>query len=306
MNWQEVLHLLLISQVNLLVDAYFTKDFNKWLMEFYGPNTQATLNRADLGYAGSFGGKQYQNEMLRKQPVIFVHGVSNRAGDQPLLGAMHFRYSGYNWSELYATTYASGNQGNPLQWTQYSMKCQYVKQVRALIVAVRLYTGRAVDVIAFSLGVPIARKAVLGGDCVDTAEYLGRPLTHFVDTFVGIAGPNHGVSHQALFIGHLSIPSCIHGLLPICNTGDGLYSGACPVESAFLTNINSQQDYEGKHIFSIYSKADQWVGYNVCNKITAQIPGQHGEKVYDAKNHDETFEDSVEVQRQMILNHIVI
>lgn len=40
-----------------------------------------------------------------------------------------FRASGYDWSELYATTYASGSQGNPLQWTQYAMICQYVKQV---------------------------------------------------------------------------------------------------------------------------------------------------------------------------------
>lgn len=37
-------------------------------------------------------------------------------------------------------------------------------QVRALIVATRLYTGRAVDVIAFSLGVPVSRKAILGGE----------------------------------------------------------------------------------------------------------------------------------------------
>lgn len=39
-------------------------------------------------------------------------------------------------------------------------------QVRALIVSVRLYTGRAVDVISYSLGVPISRKAILGGNHV--------------------------------------------------------------------------------------------------------------------------------------------
>lgn len=38
-----------------------------------------------------------------------------------------------------------------------------MKVVRALIVAVRLYTGRAVDVIGYSLGVPVSRKAILGG-----------------------------------------------------------------------------------------------------------------------------------------------
>lgn len=100
------------------------------------------------------------------------------------------------------------------QWAAYSMKCSYVKtvkiksktvqdskhfQVRALIVAVRLYTGKAVDVIGYSLGVPVSRKAylnslmisiqcvitnkkqaILGGNCVDTGEDLGGPLTKFI------------------------------------------------------------------------------------------------------------------------------
>jgi triacylglycerol lipase len=97
---------------------------------------------------------------------------------------------------LYGTTYANGNQGNPLQWAQYKMDCSFVKTVRALIVAVRLYTGRAVDVIGYSLGVPVSRKAILGGRCVDTGEDLGAPLTKFIDTYVGVAGPNHGIALQ--------------------------------------------------------------------------------------------------------------
>ncbi|VBB34789.1 unnamed protein product [Acanthocheilonema viteae] len=176
-----------------LINAYFTNDFNTWLIEYYGSNIQATLNRAELGRSGSFGGKQYRNQRLTKDPIIFVHGVSNTAGEQPFIGAQYFIASGYNWSELYATTYANGAQGNPTQWTSYTMDCRYVKQVRGLIVSVRLYTGRAVDVIAYSLGVPVARKAILGGLCVDTRENLGGPLTNAIDTFVGIAGPNHGV-----------------------------------------------------------------------------------------------------------------
>ena len=35
-----------------------------------------------------------------------------------------------------------------------------------MMVAVRLYTGRAIDVIAFSLGVPVARKAIMGGEAI--------------------------------------------------------------------------------------------------------------------------------------------
>lgn len=79
-------------------------------------------------------------------------------------------------------------------------------QVRALIVAVRLYTGRAVDVVGYSLGVPVSRKAILGGRCVDTGEDLGAPLTKFIDTYVGVAGPNHGISLQ---VGGISVPGCV-------------------------------------------------------------------------------------------------
>uniref|UniRef100_A0A183EPB5 SUN domain-containing protein n=1 Tax=Gongylonema pulchrum TaxID=637853 RepID=A0A183EPB5_9BILA len=104
----------------------------------------------------------------------------------------------------------------------------------------------------------------------------------------------------------LSVPACILGLLPVCNPSTGLYSGACPMESAFLNDINREQGYEGKHIFSIYSKTDQWVGYSVCYRITTQVPGQHGEKVYENKSHDQTFQDSYEVQRQMVLSHNVV
>ncbi|KHN84127.1 hypothetical protein Tcan_10373 [Toxocara canis] len=292
-----------LSCICLQISAIFTPDFNNWLIERFGRDVQTTLNRGDLGDAGSFGGKAFRSERLHNQPVIFVHGVSDRARDKPFSAAKHFKENGYEWSELYGTTYANGAQGNPLQWTQYSMQCSYVKQVRALIVAVRLYTGRAVDVIAYSLGVPVSRKAILGGRCVDTGEDLGRPLTRFIDTFVGIAGPNHGISLQ---VAGVSIPGCLFSVLPVCNTQTGLYSGMCPAESAYLQDINSVQGYEAQNVFSIYSIADQLVGYTVCNKITTQVPGQRAEKVFQNENHDDTFYHSYEVQRQMVLNHIVV
>lgn len=52
-------------------------------------------------------------------------------------------------------------------------------QVRALIVAVRLYTGRAVDVIAFSLGVPVSRKAILGGKNFLRQDAISETLERF-------------------------------------------------------------------------------------------------------------------------------
>uniref|UniRef100_A0A915NBC7 Uncharacterized protein n=1 Tax=Meloidogyne floridensis TaxID=298350 RepID=A0A915NBC7_9BILA len=146
------------------------------------------------------------------------------------------------------------------------------------------------------LGVPVSRKAILGGRCVDTGEDLGAPLTKFVDTYVGVAGPNHGISLQ---VGSFSIPGCALALLPICNGQTGLYSsGFCPsTESAFLQDINRQQGYEGK-----YRQRDQIIGYT----ITSQIPSQNAEKVYPSANHDETFLNSFQVQMEMVANHIVI
>lgn len=67
--------------------------------------------------------------------------------------------------------------------------------------AVHKYTNAKVDVIGYSMGSPISRKAILGGKCVETGEDLGNPLTSVVDTFVGVAGANHGATFCFLQFG---------------------------------------------------------------------------------------------------------
>ncbi|KAK5974882.1 Triacylglycerol lipase [Trichostrongylus colubriformis] len=283
--------------------AEFTPDFSTFLASYYGPQVRDQMERRDLASKGSFGGKADRSQLLENQPIVFVHGVSDTAGEKMRQAANWFRSMGYKKNELYSTTYSNGAQGNPLKWVEYGMRCEYVKQVRALIVATRLYTGRAVDVIAFSLGVPVSRKAILGGRCVDSGEYLGGPLTKYIDTFVGVAGPNHGITLQ---VGGVAIPGCVLSIIPVCNQVTGLYSGLCPSESEFLQDINRQAGYEGQHIFSIYSKKDQVVGHIVCGKVTSQIAGQMGEKVFENLNHDETFHNTHSVQLAMIRNHILV
>ncbi|EYC11784.1 hypothetical protein Y032_0049g1767 [Ancylostoma ceylanicum] len=211
-----------------------------------------------------------------------------------------YRAAGYTDSELYSTSYANGARLNPLQWTLYSMKCEYVKQIRALILAVRYYARKNVDIVAFSLGVPIARKAILGGRCVDTNEDLGGPLTRYVDTFLGIAGPNHGIT---LKVAGLSLPTCALGTLPICDRVVGLYSGFCPMESEFLNDINRNHHYEGKAVFSIYSHIDDRIGYKVCDKVTASITGEDGHKSFRNLNHDDTLDTTHQLQISMIQGH---
>lgn len=34
------------------------------------------------------------------------------------------------------------------------------------------------------------------GRCVETDEDLGEPLTPFMETFVGVSGPNHGIRFE--------------------------------------------------------------------------------------------------------------
>ncbi|KHN78455.1 hypothetical protein Tcan_02891 [Toxocara canis] len=94
--------------------------------------------------------------------------------------------------------------------------------------------------------------------------------------------------------------------MPICHKKIGIYRKGCPGESDFLQDINSKVGYEGKHVFTIYSKTDKIVPYLVCDKVTSRIAGQIGEKVYENKTHDESYVDSYEVIRQMVLNHVVI
>jgi triacylglycerol lipase len=129
---------------------------------------------------------------------------------------------------------------------------------------------------------------MFAGICVDTGEYLGQPLTRFIDTYIGVAGPNHGV------------PGCVLPIIPVCNDQTGLYSGVCPTSSRYLQDINSVVGYEGRYRFTIFSKNDQMVGYLVCGKETSAIPGQTHQYVFESQNHDTILTDTVELQRQLL------
>ena len=48
------------------------------------------------------------------------------------------------------------------------------------------------DIIAYSMGTAISRKAILGGQCVETLEQLGESLTDIIDTYVAVGGVAYG------------------------------------------------------------------------------------------------------------------
>lgn len=68
-------------------------------------------------------------------------------------------------------------------------------QIRDFIIAVSEYTNSKVDVIAFSMGVAISRKALLGGQCQDTNKDLGEPITDIVNTYLAVGGLAYGMEN---------------------------------------------------------------------------------------------------------------
>ncbi|CAB3411310.1 unnamed protein product [Caenorhabditis bovis] len=267
----------------LSCSADFSASFNAFLVNNYGKHIDDLLARRDLGPDGSYGGGNHNGQSrTSKQAVVLVHGITNTAGT--FRGHRnHLANVGWSDETIFATTYGDG--GKTLM-PMVDMKCQYVKQVRYMIQVVAAFTRRKVDVIGYSLGSPIARKAILGGKCVDTGENLGPQLTDLIDTFVSVAGANRGS-----FLCALPFPGA-------CNMVNGL---SCT--SRFIQDINSKQRYEGKRIYSIYGPSDDKVGFrNTCGQLTSQIAGADAE-FQRPGNHDDIIIKTAQMQFNLIDQH---
>jgi hypothetical protein len=277
------------SEVSVSKDSRFSNDFHKWLHENgYGKYDFAK------GNVPAFGGKSQAGEKVTKEPVIFIHGNSDSAAGWKN-SIETFSKNGYKPSEMYAMTWGPAN---PMKAGEQAHSEKYLGEVRAFIEAVKKYTGaEKVDVIGHSMGVTLARKAIQGGDGFDPYSKdkknfnLGAPLTNSVDTFVGIAGANHGLS-SALFTGDL---------VPTTNKTTGLHP-----QSEFLKDINSVNRDEGSHIFSIWSNADQLVGVGQAG-FTSPIPEQDGQKVFHTFpfGHMGVKNLTAETQLAMVRDHVV-
>ncbi len=288
----------------------FTSHFRTWLSA--NGYDAYNLVRTDL-VGGSYGGKASSTDTVVNQPVIFIHGNSDKAVGTGTAGQSgwnasieYFQSQGYKTSELYATTWGPADAS--MSAYQYHSKT-YVMKVRKLIEAVKAYTGAAkVDVIAHSMGVTLARKAILGGYATDSLEggqyYIGPPLTASVDTFVGIAGANRGLT------------SCYTtgGSTPTCANTNGLYPGywngaGVSGRSAYLQNLYSTSQFEGAFRYSIHSTADEVIGGGgvVYYEYTSRIPGQTGEKMYSGYpyGHFNVKDLTGSVQWNMVKYHVV-
>jgi triacylglycerol lipase len=287
-----------------------TTHFSQWL----SANGYSSYDfvRATLP-GGSYGGKASGTDTVVNQPVIFIHGNSDKAIGTGTAGQTgwsasvdYFLANGYKTSELYATTW--GPASAAMSASQYHSKANVMK-VRKFIEAVKAYTGASkVDIVTHSMGVTLARKAILGGWANDSADggdyYVGAPLTASVDTFVGIAGANLGLT--SCYQAGPTTPTCgsTNGLYP-----GYLYFGFVTGRSTYLNDLLATSGYEGTYRYSIYSTADEVIGYGgvVYGSYTSRIPGQMGEKVYSAYpyGHFNSKDLTAAVQYSMVRNHSI-
>ncbi|EGT49502.1 hypothetical protein CAEBREN_10846 [Caenorhabditis brenneri] len=146
------------------VSSSFTPSFFNWINATFGEPTAVSLNRADLGAGGSFGGGTHNGlSQTSKRPILIVHGITNTAGTFNNQ-RNYFLANGWSDETVYGTTYGDGG-ATAVQ--NVKMDCAFVMQVRNMLIVVNGFTQQKVDVIGYSLGSPIARKAIMGGNCVD-------------------------------------------------------------------------------------------------------------------------------------------
>ncbi|CDW71933.1 lipase [Stylonychia lemnae] len=283
---------------------HFISFLNESGYEFYG------FNRSDL-LGGSYGGKLNDDDQITRQPVIFVHGNGDlAAGDDARnqAGFVHtieyFLSQGYKQSELYATTW--GFADIPHESQHYHSR-EYMVYIRKFIDAVLEYTNATkVDVISHSMGVTFARRVLKGG-VVKSVGYpfdLGPPLTEFVDTFIGIAGPNWGISHCIMdFYDEYKSCSKQSGFYPGFQSNG---NGSMPQNlSSFLAEMNLDQTREAQHSYAILSLYDAVVTPYVYDRYTSEFPTQDGSYMFESEEytHVGVKDKSVEMQYNLVTTH---
>lgn len=306
--WIQLLILIgyvLNTKAELVFKTGFTLHFCNWL-ETNGFEPQYNLIRADLD-GGSYGGKLDDFDSINNDPVIFVHGNSDRAVGGIYGGwknsIEYFLNNGYKTSELYATTWGPAN--SLLASQQYHSKI-YVMKIRKFIEAVLAYTNASkVDIISHSMGVTLSRKAIKGGlanDMLNGGSYnVGTSLSSKIDTFIGIAGANYG------------LVSCYTtgSTTPTCGATNGLYPGTNIAgwgRSKYLTDLISSSSYEGSYRYSMWSTVDEIIGYAciVWGKNTCRIPKDTAEKKFNTVpyGHFGLKDRTEQFQLQMVKYHM--
>ncbi|CAI4226463.1 unnamed protein product [Auanema sp. JU1783] len=275
--------LALLAFAFVLANAEFHPQFATYLRKAYGVETLRKLSRPELGKhnQGSFGGGKGHDG---HRPVVIVHGLRSMAGalwNQRKI----FAENGFSSERIIATTYGPGETLSPLVFKE-TMECKYVKQIRQIIESTIKYYHSKIDVVGLSMGSPIARKAIMGGNCVDTNEYIGRSLTHHIVTFLSVGGANHGSVY------------CGVPLPGVCNNVNGLHC-----KSKFLRDINDSKMRVAKHIHSIASTTDEITGFlSPCGGKIHQFLGAE-EILHTGKTHEQVLFGTIQQQADILKRH---
>lgn len=259
--------------------AGFSADFAEFLESEY----------AEYAFEDGYGGWAPGSDgSLTHDPVVFVHGNGDQAQGGSFGGwstsIAGFRSAGYAEGELYALTWGPGEATQVA--AQYHSR-EHLEGIRAFMIAVLEYTGaERIDVVGHSMGVTLARKAILGGAANDAlgggAYNLGPSIASSVDVFVGIAGANLGLA------------ACWYSgpTTPTCGATNGLYPGRLiwyqvVGRSSFLDDLNERTDPLADEVYSVWSPDDRIIGFGglVWGEYTAQIPRQDGEIRFDDVGH---------------------
>ncbi len=267
--WPEASSAALKCEPLLANDGGFTPHFQEFLDSKGFENSEAKWS--------SFGGKPLNRTKLKSIPTIFIHGNSDSAlghskGDGQFDGWREylktFSKAGLGPAELYGLSWGDGD---PSLAKYESHDWQNVSRIREFIESVLEYTGaKQVNIVAHSMGVTLALKAILGGRVYDGSVFaprrLGEPLNRFVNTFVGIAGALGGLSACVIFP-HIPTCSDISGFHP---------------DSSILRSIREFEEPLASRVISIWSESDEIIGANNRGKNpTSRLPFQESEIVQD-------------------------
>lgn len=258
----------------------WTSDFSDWLN---------SNGYAHIAANQGFGGMGTCTLSADKNPMILLHGNSSNSDPTASFGTFktYFINNGYVDCDLFAITWIESNSNG----SAIHHKADYIKLARDFIKAVKAYTGKSkVDVVGWSMGVTIGRKAIKGGvaynDPGRTFDYgcdLGANISNDIGTFLGVAGVNRGLN--------------------LCTgvSGNSCSENAFKIDSQFLADLNggsggnftpgSLADY----VYSIYLTDDEYIcgdnprGFGISSCIvngvhTSRIPQETFGKSFDVDN----------------------
>uniref|UniRef100_A0A2A6BCJ1 Lipase n=1 Tax=Pristionchus pacificus TaxID=54126 RepID=A0A2A6BCJ1_PRIPA len=297
----------------------FTKDFVKFMYRNPERNEYAISAFEAYGPNGTFGGKAKNEKMeLTHQPVLFIHGNSDSALNYSVNATgwtesvKYFTGQGYKGFEMYGLTYGSRHIENSMN--NY-IKCRNIVGIRRFIEAVLSYTqADKIDIIAHSMGVSLARKAIQGGLVRMTEEAcdLGDSIAHKVDAFVAIAGANYGMC-LCTMDEIKNMPACSQeGYTPgTCGTSGtfescGSEDSECEKDdyASILQQIN-KGDKEASFIASLWSDDDKVLGMKnlVWGRKTSVVANSDYTHAYDDYDHFEMKTKTYKDQFNLVTAH---